>query len=148
LNALIQNTLEGYLSFLIRDKQIQLLTEWSMETVLVQADYLELQRVVNNLIQNAVHHTPAQGRIWLKTERLAQDKVRFQVIDSGKGMSPEQLKSVFERFGGQSRTLRHVGTGLGLYLSAQIIKAHSAQLSVENNANGGCVFTVELPLLV
>jgi two-component system, sensor histidine kinase and response regulator len=113
----------------------------------VMGDALELRRVFNNLIGNAIKFTDTGGieiRIVEKpANSTAEGWVMIEVEDSGYGIAPEDQSTIFERFR-QGRNKRS-GSGLGLHLSHRIVEAHGGTITVISNLGQGSVFTVKLP---
>ncbi len=113
----------------------------------VHGDATQLQRVVDNLVGNALKFTPAGGRIAL---RLWQERenLLLEVADTGIGIPAEQLERIFERFYqvDGSATRRYGGTGLGLALVKEIVQAHGGQVTVQSKPGEGSTFCVVLPL--
>ena len=114
----------------------------------VLGDAERLQQVISNLLTNAVKFTPSGGAIEVRAERAAA-QVRIQVIDTGRGISPEMLPKVFLQFHQADLTTRreHDGLGLGLPLVSHLVGLHGGQVRAESPGHGkGATFTVELPL--
>jgi two-component system NarL family sensor kinase len=111
----------------------------------VQGEELQLKRVLSNLIHNALNYTPAVGRIEV---RLRQDDtyIRVEVQDTGPGLSEPDLENVFHRFYRLGGDRQVIGTGLGLYLSRQIIQAYKGDIWAENVRPSGCRFIFTLPV--
>ncbi|TVP61855.1 MAG: hybrid sensor histidine kinase/response regulator [Nodularia sp. (in: Bacteria)] len=113
----------------------------------VMGDPLELRRVFNNLIGNAIKFTDTGGievSIWEKSANSQdQDRVIIEFTDTGYGIAPEDQATVFERFR-QGRNKRS-GSGLGLHLSSRIIEAHGGTITLTSEQGRGSVFTVTLP---
>jgi signal transduction histidine kinase len=117
-------------------------------TVLV-ADADRLGQLLTNLLDNALRHTPAGGRVEVAADR-AGDVVRLRVADTGTGIAAEHLSHVFERFyrADSARDRAHGGSGVGLAIVRSIARAHGGRVTVESEGVGrGAVFTVELPVL-
>jgi signal transduction histidine kinase len=110
----------------------------------VQGESLQLKRVLANLLHNALNYTPAKGQIKIKLEKNDQS-VKVSVCDNGPGLPNGDLRKVFHRFYRSDNGRDMVGTGLGLYLSRQIILAHQGQIWVENTCPQGCKFTFTPP---
>lgn len=114
---------------------------------IVLGDRLELRRVLNNLIGNAIKFTDTGGveiRI-LKTcpTKTHQGEVVIEVEDTGYGIAPEDQATIFERFR-QGRNKRS-GSGLGLHLSQRIIEAHGGEIELLSELSKGSIFKIKLP---
>ena len=113
----------------------------------VMGDPLELRRVFNNLIANAIKFTDTGGIevcVWEKLDNSqGQDYVVIEVTDTGYGIAPEDQATVFERFR-QGKNKRS-GSGLGLHLSLRIVEAHSGSITLKSEPGRGSIFTVTLP---
>jgi RNA polymerase sigma factor (sigma-70 family) len=117
------------------------------EGLIVEADPVLLERIVENLLSNAAKHTPAGSRIEL-TARRDGDQAVVQVSDDGPGIPADELKHLGERFfrGGDPNTRNTRGTGLGLALVREILALHDGRLEVESTVGVGSRFTFRLPL--
>jgi heavy metal sensor kinase len=115
------------------------------EECFVQGDARMLQRMLANLLDNAIKYTPAGGRIETSIRKDANGGVVLTVKDTGIGIAPEDLPHIFERFyrGDQSRS--ESGTGLGLSLARAIARAHGGDITVTSTPREGSVFTVTIP---
>src|SRR5438309_6113644 len=112
----------------------------------VAGDPGRLQQVVWNLLANAIKFTPNRGRIDLRLER-AGSHARLTVRDTGRGISPELLPHIFDRFRQDERTRQHGGLGLGLAIVRHIVKLHEGSVWAESDGEGrGATLVVELPL--
>ncbi|MBE9001722.1 MULTISPECIES: hybrid sensor histidine kinase/response regulator [unclassified Nostoc] len=114
---------------------------------IIMGDRLELRRVLNNLIANAIKFTDTGGitiRIF-ETSPLPgnQDSVTIEVQDTGYGIAPEDQATIFERFR-QGKNKRS-GSGLGLHLSHRIVEGHAGTIQVASEVGKGTLFTVQLP---
>ncbi len=111
----------------------------------VVADEVAIQHVLTNLIDNAIKFTPKDGVITVSARNSHSDVI-FEVTDTGKGISQEDLPKLFQRFF-QSTTGRkqHTGTGLGLYLCQQIMRAHGGEIRCESPVGAGATFIFSLP---
>jgi CheY-like chemotaxis protein len=115
----------------------------------VLGDAGRLQQVFWNLLNNAIKFTPVRGTIELRTSVVVGTELCIQIIDSGRGISPDLLEKIFEPFeqGDLSVASRFGGLGLGLAISKGIVDAHEGQIRVESPGMGkGATFTVTLPL--
>jgi PAS domain S-box-containing protein len=115
----------------------------------VVGDPDRLQQVIWNLVSNAIKFTPEGGSITVKLKRV-ESNVEFSVRDTGKGIAPEFLPFVFERFrqSDSTTTRAHGGLGLGLSIVRQLVELHGGTVRVASEGeNLGATFTVSLPLI-
>ncbi len=112
----------------------------------IEADGQRLSRVLYNLLQNALRHTPSDGTITLRSA-ASSEGVEVAVIDTGEGIAAEDLPHVFERFyrGEKSRTRERGGSGLGLAIARGIVEAHGGRIWAESNAGRGATVGFTLP---
>ncbi len=119
----------------------------------VWGDANRLQQVVWNLLSNAIKFTPKGGRVKVRLESSLDDSteysyVQIQVSDTGKGISPEFLPYVFERFRQENSTITrsHGGLGLGLAIVRYLVELHGGTVQASSQGEGqGATFTVQLP---
>ena len=111
------------------------------------ADPDMLMRVFSNLCDNALRHTPSGGTVVVEA-RQQGNKLEVAVTDSGKGIAPEALARVFDRFyrADTSRQVRTGGSGLGLTIVRAIVEAHGGTIRAENASQGGARFIFSLPI--
>lgn len=112
----------------------------------VSADRSGLISVVQNLLENAVKYSPAGEPVELTAERNAAGRLRLRVADQGRGIPDSEKKAVFDKFYrlGNEETRQTTGTGLGLYIVQQVVKAHGGAITVQDNQPRGTVFTLEM----
>jgi len=130
-------------------KRIAIETAIDRQAGCIRGDGARLQQVLWNLLSNAIKFTPVGGRIALN---VAGDGTRVivTVADSGPGIPPEFLPTVFEPFrqADASTTRQHGGLGLGLAIARQLVEAHGGTIAVQNGVSpAGATFTVTLPAL-
>ncbi len=113
-------------------------------TLEVLADPDNVRRVLQNLVHNALKFTPPDGAITVGATE-AGDDVRFWVQDSGKGIDPDDLPRIFERFYKADRTRSETGTGLGLAIARHIVEAHGGRIWAESVYGKGAIFYFTLP---
>jgi two-component system sensor histidine kinase KdpD len=115
----------------------------------VQLDYMQIDQVLTNLIENAVRHTPETEPIDISVQ-VSQEYMTVSVADRGPGIPPADRERVFDKFyrvlEKQSATPRNIGSGLGLAVSRGLVEAHGGHIWVEERAGGGAVFRFTLPL--
>jgi signal transduction histidine kinase len=116
------------------------------EAVRVHGNRDQLERVATNLLDNAVKYTPAGGRIEVEAQR-AGDEVRVTVSDTGRGIPPDDLPRIFDRFyrADRARSRQEGGTGLGLAIVQAIVHAHGGQVEAESVVGAGTTIRVTLP---
>lgn len=114
----------------------------------VMGDPGRLRQVLTNLLSNAVKFTPPNGSVRVSVEPAVPQGVRFEVTDTGIGISPEQQARVFEAFtqADASTTRKFGGTGLGLAISAQLVKLMGGQLQLSSQPGKGSSFHFTLPV--
>jgi two-component system phosphate regulon sensor histidine kinase PhoR len=127
-------------------KQIELVTDLSPMYLGVLADRDMLLQAVINLLSNAVKYTPEEGRVALRS-RLEDGHARFEVQDTGVGLSEEDCQRVFEKFYRVKKDKNMAsGTGLGLPLAKHIVEdVHGGRLSAESTLGEGSTFIVTIP---
>jgi signal transduction histidine kinase len=106
-----------------------------------------MHQVVGNLLDNAVRHSPPDGRVWLSAHAAASGEVTIQVADEGPGIEGHERERVFERFyrADAARTASDGGSGLGLAIARWIVDAHGGAIRAEAREPAGCRMVVELP---
>jgi two-component system OmpR family sensor kinase len=114
--------------------------------VIVRADAARLRQVIDNLLNNALKHTPPDTTITVVVV-MERGGGQITVADGGNGMTEEQASRVFERFyrTDSSRTRASGGSGLGLSIAAAIVDAHAGTITVETSPGKGASFRVRLP---
>ena len=112
----------------------------------IEADHERVAQILRNLLSNAIRYTPSQGEIHLTASR-SESGVTISIRDTGVGIAPEHLPSLFERFyrADSSRTRATGGTGLGLAIVKQMVQAHGGQITVASQKGQGTCFTLTLP---
>jgi signal transduction histidine kinase len=145
LSDLISDTLES-LSALARERGVALSGSVSPDIDPALLDAPRIGRVLTNLIGNALRHTPAGGSVTLTAHRDS-GRILIDVVDTGEGISQEDLPHIFERFyrGEKSRNRGTGGAGLGLAIAQGIIRAHGGDISAESQPGVGTSFHVSLP---
>ena len=133
---------------LAQQKDIQMELQVSEPDIVGDFDEDKLEKIFFNLLSNALKFTPAKGKVIFSLEAL-EEQVKVTVADTGMGISPKQLPSVFERFyqADDSGTRAHEGTGIGLTLVKELVDLHEGTINVVSEADQGTTFTVELPFV-
>jgi two-component system sensor histidine kinase VicK len=138
LNDVILNIIEDYINQAEKEGKIDIkLLYEPREDIFVEADRGRLNQVISNLISNAVKFTK-EGTIFVNAEKKDKQQVIVSIKDSGIGIDPQIQPRLFTKFATKS----HTGTGLGLFISKNIIEAHGGRIWAENNSNGkGATFS-------
>lgn len=111
----------------------------------VTADAMQLERVIKNLINNAIYHSNTKKDIDITIGEVPKF-ITISVIDYGQGISENDIKLIFNKYYSASKKFRKIGTGLGLYLSQQIIISHGGEIVVKSEENVRTEFCIKLPL--
>jgi len=126
-------------------KRIRLSAEKAGDLPFVNADIGLIARALDNLIDNALRHTPEAGRVRLILQR-GEGIVKVDVSDTGCGIRQEELDSVFDRFYRSQGQASEAGAGLGLAITKRIIELHRSRLEVESIVGEGTTFSFDLPV--
>lgn len=113
----------------------------------VVCDRARVMQVLSNLIGNAIKFTPAKGQICVSCQRTGAEgkEVQVSVSDTGEGIAPEKIATIFERFS-QIRNQDRRGIGLGLYIAKMMVEEHPGRIWVESKLGEGSTFHFTLPL--
>jgi len=143
LNALVRDTAELVRPGLTGARlTLSVRTEPRLPAVLGQRD--QLQQVILNLLTNAIDATPPDGRVEMTTRtRPGQDEVEIAIADTGRGISLADRKHIFEPFF-STKEAGH-GTGLGLFITGEIVREHKGRIELDSHEGSGCTFRVCLP---
>ncbi len=146
ISGVVRETLEA-LAPLADERTVELRLERSASLTHVAADADRLRQVVQNLVENALRHTPPGGEVRVMLRDGDGDGVHLQVADTGSGIRPEDLPHIFEHFyrADESRARSSGGTGMGLAIVKSLVEAHGGHVSVESAPGAGSTFTVTLP---
>ncbi|MDO9257068.1 MAG: two-component regulator propeller domain-containing protein [Bacteroidales bacterium] len=130
-------------------KQISVIVNGNGEQT-IYFDPDKMDKIVCNLLSNALRYTPENGKIIINYKLYEKDDsawLKLEVIDSGKGIEPENLGQVFERFYQvKSVTGKTFGAGIGLALSKNLVENHKGFMTVQNEENMGAKFSVDIPV--
>jgi signal transduction histidine kinase len=145
LGDLLSDTIESFTE-LAKQQGVTLEGNVDPDVDTVMMDTQSIGRVLNNLISNALRHTPAQGRVSVWVRRTAQG-VEVTVSDTGEGIRAQDIPHIFERFyrGEKSRSRATGGAGLGLAIARGIVQAHGGDIKVESEPGKGTQFTFSIP---
>jgi two-component system NtrC family sensor kinase len=145
VNAVVQDALR-VLDGQIKNTDIQVASDYQWPLPTIQGNFAHLGQVAINIIQNACQSMPEQaGTVMLSTRyRTDKQQVVFACQDEGPGINPNIKQDIFKPF----FTTKPVGqgTGLGLYISHEIVRKHQGKINQENGVDGGSRFEVVLPV--
>jgi two-component system sensor histidine kinase BaeS len=116
------------------------------QTLVVDVSYT--RRIFDNLIENAIRHTPQGGTITLSAKQV-EETVCFTIADTGPGIPPDKLPRIFDRFYRVDPTRKQNGneTGLGLAIAKALVELHHGTIEVDSALGQGAKFTVSLPVM-
>jgi len=144
LTEIVTNSVEIVRAEALR-KSIQLVLEPMLQSIMITADRHQIQRIMLNLIANAVKYTPSGGTVYISITSDGEH-VTAAIRDTGYGISPEDLPLIFDRFRrvGESKD-KSVGTGLGLAITQALVEEHDGEITVTSEVGKGSIFTVIIP---
>lgn len=125
---------------LAQKKSIDFEINCTNKKIEINADRSEIRRVICNLCGNAINYTQEKGKVVITLKCEDKDLI-FSVSDNGSGIPQEDIPNMFQRFSQGTSKKRSTGTGLGLYLSRQIIESHGGKIWLESSLNKGSEFS-------
>ncbi|MDW3208993.1 MAG: ATP-binding protein [Reichenbachiella sp.] len=145
INELMDDIAQKY-ALLVEEKKIKISAEGHDKPFMVYADISLIERVLQNLIDNAIKFTPENGQIKLQINEKAQE-VEIQVTDTGNGIPQDQVPFVFDRYhiGDKRISLDTNSTGLGLAIVKRILEIHDTSINLQSNIGKGTTFSFSLP---
>jgi PAS domain S-box-containing protein len=148
LIEIIRNCID-YVKFLVDDRKISLDYDFP-EELFIEVDKIRIEQVFTNLLSNALKNTPSNGNICLNITE--EDNHIYTIIkDTGVGFTKKEMDKIFKKFGKIERYGKELGvdiegSGLGLYISKEIVNLHEGMIWVESEGrNKGATFTIKLP---
>jgi signal transduction histidine kinase len=145
INEKIRNVINDVKGQIHNPDKLNIVFAQTKPPVYVHADKTRLYQVIGNLLSNALKFTK-EGAIYIMAKVECNDEeVIISIKDNGPGIHPEILPRLFTKFASKS----DIGTGLGLYISKNIVEAHGGRIWAQNNPDGkGAIFTFTLPLSI
>jgi len=143
LNLLINEVLALY----ILQTGIRIVTVFSAENLMIEADPVSIRQVLHNVFKNAQEAMGGKGQIEVKLSKVMRNNTEFAelaVYDEGCGLSDEQLETIFEPY----VTTKTKGTGLGLAIVKKIIEEHGGAIWLDTTYNEGAGFIIQLPIVL
>jgi two-component system sensor histidine kinase KdpD len=137
----------GHMQFLLQGREVH--TSIPDDLPPVELDYLQMDQVLTNLLENAVRYTSPSSPIEITAE-VVDSQIMVSITDHGPGIPPDDLERIFDKFYRVLGTARKgtsiMGSGLGLAVCRGLVEAHGGRIWAENRAGGGAVFRFTLPL--
>jgi len=143
LHDLLHDVVVKY-QVLAEEKSLEVISTVDLSASQVNADLAMIERVIQNLMDNALKFTPPEGKICIKAEQL-EDQVLVEINNSGSVIKEEDQYFIFNRYF-MGNTPRTHGTGLGLAIVRNILEIHQSSIQVRSNASEGTTFFFRLPL--
>lgn len=143
---LVQDLSNKY-KLLAQERNIALETDMQTKMSVVIADIALIERVLQNLIDNALNYTPQNGKVVIKMSE-ANKHVNVSVMNTGVGIASEDIPRIFDRYYKIENTGTNRGTGLGLAIVKNILEIHKSDIHVESEKKGNTTFSFNLPLSV
>ncbi len=145
IHELAHDIAQGY-QVIAQKKNIQLSMNCAPNLPLIEADIALIERVFQNILDNAVKFTPDQGTVEVDI-RHHQETVAVKIIDSGIGISEADMNSIFDRYHTHDRSNQNLkGMGLGLSIVKRILEIHDADFSIDSKEGVGTTFSFNLPI--
>jgi signal transduction histidine kinase len=141
---LLQDMSRKY-KLLALERNIELETDLSSKMPVVCADIALIERVLQNLIDNALNYTPENGKVKIKMEEVSK-QVNISVMNTGQGIEQDELPKIFDRYYKVENNKSGRGTGLGLAIVKNILDIHQAKMHVQSEKQGYTIFSFNLPL--
>ncbi len=147
LTELVQDIVQKF-SLTAAAKEVSLRADCEGTLPLVAGDISLIERVIDNLMDNAIQHSPPAGTVVLSAREGTRGHIRLEVADCGPGVPPEDRGRIFERFfrGDRSRSGGPAHAGLGLAIAKSILDLHGITIAVHSEPGSGARFSFELPL--
>jgi two-component system cell cycle sensor histidine kinase PleC len=135
------------LKMLAMERRVTLVADVAPNVPVVLGDHVKLTQVLINLVGNAIKFSHGDAKVVVTASKLANRAAEIRVIDTGVGMSPDDIAVALTPFGqvdgGRSR--RHEGTGLGLPIAKGLVELHGGTLDIESEKGKGTTITITLP---
>jgi signal transduction histidine kinase len=148
IGELLQDVAQKF-ALVARERGVAVEVDAAAVTTMVTGDFALLERVLDNLIDNALRHTPTGGCVTVQSEPRGE-RVRISVTDTGPGLTREEAERVFERFyrGDPGRSSSSGQSGLGLAIARSILELHGSDIAVDSQPGHGASFYFELPIVM
>lgn len=146
IQPLVEEVVDNY-RLVAAENNVTLTASSATDNAVIEVDAMRLRQILTNLIENALRHTPPNGRIQLQISHI-NDQMCISVGDSGEGIAEMHLPHIFERFyrTDTARDRPTGGSGLGLAIVKALVEVQGGQISVESQLGTGTIFHMTLPL--
>lgn len=142
LNRLIQQTVEEW-AYMAKESEVEVVID-SEPSVPILLDNIAFKKAISNLVHNAIKFSKPKDKVVIRC-RCDGAKISLEVQDSGKGIPKEKLEKLFQRFWNDNDNMRHSnGSGVGLYVSRQIVEAHGGEIQCKSEEGVGTTVLVKL----
>jgi methyl-accepting chemotaxis protein len=141
----IENIVQSVSEY-VKSKELKIIFDTNVEEKIIACDADKIERVMLNLISNAIKFSNPNGEIFVNVSSK-EETIEISVKDTGRGIEKQNLGYIFNRFYQENKSLSRnaEGTGIGLSLIKSLIELHGGNISVESEINKGSIFKVELP---
>lgn len=134
-----------------QDKKVKLITSIGVDSIMITGDINRIHEVIVNILGNGLKFTPEGGSITISCRKSSDEKsVVIRMTDTGPGIPKDKQDILFSKFGKIDESYANLpnvnGTGLGLYISQQIMKLHEGSLGVESEYGHGATFIMSIPI--
>lgn len=145
-NSLIDvaNDAISCVKYLLEEKNIKLEFNHKLKDLFYDFDYIEIRRVISNILTNAVEYSPRNNKIILTIEEN-KNNMKISIADFGNGIDLQNPADIFEKDLTLAKAQKKLGTGLGLFISKQIVEAHHGEIGVKTKINKGTTISFSLP---
>jgi signal transduction histidine kinase len=144
LPELVQDVVQKF-ELRARQREVALQARYDANLPFVIGDIALIERVMDNLIENALRHTPAGGAVTVAVQPVGET-LAVQIIDTGPGIAAEDLPNIFERFYQSDRMRPQGGAGLGLAIARRIVELHGRDIRTASTLGRGTTFAFDLPV--
>ena len=147
VSDVIDRSVRGFMAK-ARARDVGLATEIEGEIPSIHMDSARILQVIDNLLENAIRHTPSGGTVTVRASMTpSTDEVMVAVEDTGEGIPSDLIGTIFDRFrrADPSRARSTGGAGLGLAIAKNLVEAHGGRIEAENRSGGGTSFRFTIP---
>jgi signal transduction histidine kinase/ligand-binding sensor domain-containing protein len=146
LGELVQDAVQKF-GIVAANRNISMLVRDIPELPRIVGDIMLMERLIDNLLENAIRHTPDGGHIVLSLASVDR-QIQLDISDTGQGIRGTDIKSIFDRFrrGGDGNLRESAGAGLGLAIVKRIVDLHGGHISVQSDVGIGTCFSIRFPV--